>query len=80
MIKIREDGQVHMGAINLEGCTDAELVTITAHPAPHADIKLMAAMLLRARQSRLEGRTDTAMKLEARFERLYATLPKRLKW
>lgn len=79
-LKIRNDGQTHMRAINLEGSTDSELREIAAHPAIHADVRRMAEIYLKSRPARLAGNIALAMRLEAAADRLYDTLPNALRW
>jgi hypothetical protein len=79
-MKIRDDGQTHMSAINLEGCTETELLHVSAHPAVHADVRRMAAIYIESRKNRLAGNIGVALRLEAAADRLYDTLPKWARW
>lgn len=79
-LKIRNDGQTHMSAINLEGCTETELRAVHARPAVHADVRRMADIYLQSRAARLSGNIATAVRLEDAADRLYHTLPKSLRW
>jgi hypothetical protein len=77
---VRNDGQGCMTAINLEGLTDEELAIASKHPALHSDVAIMAGMTRTARAARLRGDIALALRLEAKAERLYDTLPKCLRW
>jgi hypothetical protein len=79
-VNIRNDGQIHMHAINLEGCTDSELQQVQDHPTVHCDVRQMAALYLTARQLRLQGEIAQAMRIEAKTDALYDTLPAALRW
>ena len=79
-LEIRDDGQTHMGAINLEGCTATELHTVAGHPAVHADVRSMARIYILSRAHRIRGAIEQATRLEAKADRLYATLPQSLRW
>lgn len=79
-MNIRNDGQIHTQAINLEGCTDAELSTVADHPAVHTDVRRMAQLILKARACRLAGDIVKAQRLEGTADQLYGTLPRGLRW
>lgn len=79
-MEIRNDGQSHTQAINLEGSTTSELEVIASHPAVHADVREMARLYLQSRPARLAGRIQEALALEAKADRLYETLPAHLRW
>lgn len=77
---VRTDGQMHNLAVPLDAMTMNELAVASLHPALHIDVKVIAATLAGARAMRLDGNIVLAQKLEARADRLYAVLPKRLRW
>jgi hypothetical protein len=78
---VRNDGQGCMTAINLECLTDEELAIAAKHPALHSDVCAIANALIITRALRLEGNIAQAVRIESgRVERLYATLPKCLRW
>lgn len=80
MLKIRNDGQTHMAAINLEGCTEPELREIAAHPAIHADVQEMAKIYLESRAARLAGNIERATRLERKADQIYDIMPRALRW
>lgn len=67
-------------AINVENLTDADLEECIAHPAIHGEVKRCAELTRAARAERLAGRIDTALRIEAKVQRTYETLPKALRW
>lgn len=74
------DGQCQNEAINLEGLTEDELRAVRNDPTTHADVARMCQLQLFSRQERLAGRISNALSAEEKFERLYETLPKHLRW
>ena len=77
---VRDDGQSHGQAMNLDGMPDADLEIAREHPALHLDVRAYAAALLVARKERLAGNIDDAMKVERSMERLYNSMPAFLRW
>lgn len=78
--EVRIDGQIHRGAINLDGLTEMELAIASEHPALHHDVRLYAQRALAARKQRLAGNIQEALKLEACCEWLYQRMPSALRW
>lgn len=79
-LKIRDDGQIHSTAINIEGCTDAELKEVSAHPAIHRDVRRAAELTMHARALRLEGNISRAMIIEEKVTWVHNLLPRHLRW
>lgn len=79
-MKIRDDGQVHDTAINVDCATLEDLGILVDHPAIHLEVKRYAAITLHSRACRLAGRIAEAMRAESKLERIYATLPENLRW
>lgn len=80
MLKLRDNGQIHMSEINLEGLDDSELAQVAEHPAVHLLVRRMAGVLIDARKNRIAGHIQTALGLERKFDYLYEQLPKQLRW
>ncbi len=77
---VRRDGQIHLGPINLDGMTAPDLMVAAEHPALHDDVKAYARVKLDAFGERIAGRTERAMRLEIKAERLYQRMPEGLRW
>lgn len=77
---IRNDGQVFLGAINLEGLDIEDLFIASNHPALHRDVRSAANLLVLARELRCKGRIQEASKLEGRVDALYHIMPKSCRW
>jgi hypothetical protein len=71
---------IQLGPINLDGMTDSELAEAALHPALHLDVRAYARTQIEARKARLSGDIVKAMKLENVCERVYATIPTKLRW
>jgi len=79
-LSIRDDGQIHNTAINLEGCTPEELKEVSKHPAIHRDVRQAALLSMNARALRLDGQIAQALIMEGAIERIYNLLPSHLRW
>lgn len=66
--------------INVECSCDAELEAIQEHPAVHLEVKHCARLTQASRAARLSGNITAALRLEAKLQRAYETLPKALRW
>lgn len=78
---VRDDGQIHLGPLNVDAMDDSELSVVVEHPALHNTVKAYASCLREARKLRLEGNIAVAFRLERKLETMYDHhIPKRLLW
>lgn len=66
--------------INVECLSPDEIDACVEHPAVHAEVKRCAQLVQAAYSERLAGNVDKAMRIEAKMQRVYETLPVALRW
>lgn len=77
---VRNDGQAHFGAINLDCMPLRDLEIAAAHPALHSDVRAYASCAIKARTARLGGWTYLALAMECSLDRHFGNIPKRCRW
>lgn len=78
---IGDNGQIYLGAINLEGLCDSELRVAYRHPALHETVRAFAGLTIEARELRKSGEIGAATRLETKADAIYTRqMPKSCKW
>jgi hypothetical protein len=78
--EVRNDGQIHLGAINLDDMPESDLRIAADHPALHSDVKQYAYGKCSAIAYKLDGEITKAARVEARLESIYYRMPKPCRW
>ncbi len=77
---VRNDGQAHTSAVNLDDMPTDDLKCASAHPALHELVRQYAQFVGQARTHRLNGDIALAMRVETKLDRMYDNLPQALRW
>lgn len=77
---VRNDGQIHTSALNVDDMAIEDMMCAKEHPALHEDIRLYVDLRLQAHDCRVGGYVHRATSIEQKLDTMYDTLPHNLKW